>query len=57
MEMGWREQYQGGSSYIRHNPTNQISELGLSFLYINIGRTGMSRKRRNLALLVPAGPF
>ena len=40
VEMGWREQYQGGSSYIRHNPTNQISELGLSFLYINIGRTG-----------------
>ena len=35
----------------------KISELGLNFLYINIGRTGVSRKRRNLAVLVPAGPF
>lgn len=37
----------GGSNYILHNPTNQISELGLSFPYINIGRTGVSRKKRN----------
>lgn len=57
VEMGWSEQYQGGSNYILHNPTNQISEFGLSFPYINIGRTGVSRKKRNLALSVPAGPF
>lgn len=55
--MGWGEQYQGGSSRMLHNPTNQVSELGLSFPFINLGRTGVGRKRRNLALLVPAGPF